>query len=41
VRDDLGKTPVSMFANDLVHELDHHLLDVTSGPVCRDARPGR
>ena len=36
VRDDLGETSVAMFANDLIHELDHHLLDVTSGPVGRD-----
>jgi DinB superfamily len=41
VRDDLGETAVSMFANDLVHELDHHLLDVTSGPVGRDVPPDR
>jgi hypothetical protein len=41
VRDDLGETSVSMFANDLVHELDHHLRDVTSGPVGWDAQPKR
>lgn len=40
VRDALGETAVSMFANDLIHELDHHLLDVTNGPVGRDGLPG-
>jgi hypothetical protein len=35
VRDDMGEISVALFANDLVHELDHHLLDVSGGPVGR------
>jgi DinB family protein len=33
VRKNVDEISVSMLANDLVHELEHHVHDVTSGPV--------
>jgi hypothetical protein len=41
VRDDLGELAFGLYANDLVHELEHHLLDVTDGPVNREKASAR